>query len=184
MLVGCAAACGREAEEQAADTTQSMLYPGRDTAQPAPPLTDGNILALLDRASFTDSAAAAIAVQKATSSDLRAFARLMIRDHHLLRVEGERVARRLRIVPELPPGDESVAEMETILVMLNGAQRGRDFDKAYADHEVAYHLDVLEAATTAMQIARETEVRAYIQKLAPMLRDHLDRAQELQGRLR
>jgi putative membrane protein len=185
LLVLAVTACQRGGEPTDGDTTQTMLYPGAgDTAQPAPPLSDANILALLERAHVTDSAAGALAVTKATNSELRAFARMMVRDHHVLRLEGERVARRLRLTPELPPGDESVAEMEATLAMLNGAERGQDFDKAYIDHEVAYHLDVLEAATAAMSLARETEVRAYIQKLAPMLRDHLDRAQALQGRLR
>jgi putative membrane protein len=185
LLVLAAAACQRGGEPTGGDTTQTMLYPGvGDTAQPAPPLSDANILALLEQAHITDSAAGALAVTKATNSELRAFARMMVRDHHVLRMEGERVARRLRLTPELPPGDESVAETEATLAMLNGAERGQDFDKAYIDHEVAYHLDVLEAATAAMSLARETEVRAYIQKLAPMLRDHLDRAQALQRRLR
>ncbi len=74
--------------------------------------------------------------------------------------------------------------MTAILTMLNATTRGRDFDKAYIDHEVAFHLDFLELVTGAMEVASETEVRAFIQKLAPMLEDHLDRAQTLQARLR
>lgn len=185
FLFGALLACRQGDQAAGGDTTESMLYSGAgDIAEPAPPLSDGNILALLDRASLTDSAAGALAVGKASSSELRAFAREMVRDHHAMRREAERVARRLRITPELPPGDESEAEMEAILALLNGAARGRDFDKAYVDHEVTYHLDVLEVATSAMELARETEVRSYIQRLAPMLRNHLDKAQLLQAGLR
>lgn len=187
ILVGIPAltACRRSGDVGASDTIATMVEnAAADTAQPSSPLGDGNILAMLDRASVIDSAAASIAVTKATSSDLRNYARQMIRDHHLLRVEAERVARRLRITPELLPGDESDAEMTAMLGLLHETVRGSDFDKAYVDHEVAFHLDVLEVAVTSMELARESEVRAFIQMLAPMLRDHLDRAQALQARLK
>lgn len=184
-LGGAALACRDDSEPGSGDTTSVMMVPGSsDTAEPASPVADTHILALLDRAHRTDSAAAALAVTKGTSSDIRAFARVLLRDHHSLRAEGERVARRLRIVPELPPGDQSDAEMEEILRLLNATARGRDFDKAYIDHEVAFHLDVLEAAVTSMQLAGAAEVQAYIQRLAPMLEGHLDRAQELQATFR
>jgi putative membrane protein len=68
--------------------------------------------------------------------------------------------------------------------LLNTTARGRDFDKAYVDHEVSYHLDVLETATTAMQLARATELKQFIQKLTPILQAHLDRAQALQAEMR
>lgn len=185
LAILVAGACGPGGNGSSADTTHTMLNPAvADTAQPASPLSDASILALLDQASITDSAAAALATAKATNSELRAYARQMMQDHGQLRREAERVARRLRLTLEVPPGDESVAEREALLELLNGAERGQDFDKAYVDHEVAFHLDVLEVATSAMELARETEVQAFIQQLAPMLRDHLDRAQELQRRLR
>jgi putative membrane protein len=179
------AACRGDSEPGPGDTTSTMVVSGApDTAQPESPVTDSHILALLDWAHQTDSAAATLAITKGTSSEVRAFARLLLRDHRSLRAEGERVARRLRIVTQLPPGDQSEAEMAEILRLLNTTTRGRDFDKAYVDHEAAYHLDVLETAVTAMQMARAAEVQAYIQRLAPMLQGHLDRAQQLQASFR
>lgn len=147
-------------------------------------MSDANILALFDRANVIDSAAGVIAASKATGAELRGFAAQMVRDHHAMRVEGERVARRLRLTAEPPAGNDDESGMTAILTMLNATTRGRDFDKAYIDHEVAFHLDFLELVTGAMEVASETEVRAFIQKLAPMLEDHLDRAQTLQARLR
>jgi putative membrane protein len=183
-LVVFAAACGR-GPEGSQDTMATMLNgaPG-DTAQPASPLTDDNILALLDHASLADSAAGAIAATKGTSSGVRDFGRRMVREHHDLRLEGERLARSLRLTPTLPLGDESEGELQETLALLNSTARGRDFDKAYVDHEVSYHLDVLETATTAMQLARATELKQFIQKLAPILQAHLDRAQALQAEMR
>jgi putative membrane protein len=184
LAVLATAACQR-GEDGTRDTTATMLdgAPG-DTAQPASPLTDANILALLDHANLADSAAGAIAADKGTSSGVRTFGRQMVREHHDLRAEGERLAKSLRLTPTLPIGDESVGELEETLTLLNTAARGRDFDKAYVDHEVSYHLDVLETATTAMELARATELQQFIQKLAPILQAHLDRAQALQREMR
>jgi putative membrane protein len=184
LAVLATAACER-GDDASRDTTATMLNgsPG-DTAQPAAPLTDANILALLDHANLADSAAGAIAAEKGTSSGVRAFGRLMVREHHDLRAEGERLAKSLRLTPALPIGDESEGELQETLALLNTTARGRDFDKAYVDHEVSYHLDVLETATTAMELARATELKQFIQKLAPILQAHLDRAQALQAEMR
>lgn len=148
------------------------------------PQSDAAILASFDAANVSDSATGAIAAAKATSSDLRAFAAQMVRDHHAMRIEGERVARRLRLTPEPNADTSGEASRGATLSLLNATPRGRDFDKAYIDHEVEFHLDFLETVTVAMDRAGETEVRAFIQKLAPMLQEHFDRARELQGRLR
>lgn len=184
LVVLAVAAC-RPGEDGSQDTTEIMLdaAPG-DTAQPAAPLTDANILALLNHANLADSAAGAIAADKGTGSGVRAFGRQMVRDHHDLRAEGERLAKSLRLTPTLPIGDESEGELQETLALLNTTARGRDFDKAYVDHEVSYHLDVLETATTSMQLARATELKQFIQKLAPILQAHLDRAQALQAEMR
>lgn len=148
------------------------------------PQSDAVILASIDAANVSDSAKGAIAAAKATSSDLRAFAAQMVRDHHAMRLEGERVARRLRLTTEPNADTSGETGRGAILSLLNATPRGRDFDKAYIDHEVEFHLDFLETVTTAMDRAGETEVKAFIQKLAPMLQEHFDRAKELQGRLR
>jgi putative membrane protein len=177
LLAGCdrsGAAREDEEETRARDRTAAGLAG----------LSDGNLLAMFDRANMIDSAAGALAATKATSSELRAFGAQMVRDHHLMRRESERAARRLRITPEPPPGYRGAERADSILAFLGAVQRGRDFDKAYLDHEVEFHLDLLELVTASMEHARETEVQAYIQRLAPLLRDHLDQAQALQSRLR
>ena len=94
------------------------------------------------------------------------------------------MARRLRLTEELSADTSRESGPAATLSLLNATPRGRDFDKAYIDHEVEFHLDFLETVTGAMERAGETEVKAFIQKLAPMLQEHLDRAKELQSRLR
>jgi putative membrane protein len=67
---------------------------------------------------------------------------------------------------------------------LNGAAKGRDFDKAYIDGEVETHKAVLEMATSAMNAAQNAELKNLIQKAAPAIQAHLDMAQSIQNKLK
>lgn len=183
LVLALVAGCNGGDDAAPGDTTSGTASADAAGVAAGVPESGAAILASFDAANVSDSATGAIAAAKATSSDLRAFAAQMVRDHHAMRLEGERVARRLRLTP-VPTADTSgESSMAATLSLLNATPRGRDFDKAYIDHEVDFHLDFLETVTTAMDRASEAEVKAFIQKLAPMLQEHFDRAKELQGRL-
>jgi putative membrane protein len=104
----------------------------------------------------------------------------MMRDHHTLRVQGEALAKRLNITPAPPAGDTLPAHAQKISEMLGTTAKGNDFDKAYIDHEVEVHKSVLEVATRAMNAAQSTELKNMIQKAAPVIQGHLDKAQAIQ----
>lgn len=185
LVLALVAGCDGGDDVAPGDTTSGTAR--ADSAGAATETASGNdaaILASFNAANVSDSSTGAIAAAKATSSDLRAFAAQMVRDHHAMRLEGERVARRLRLTPELNADTSGESGMAVTLSLLNATPRGRDFDKAYIDHEVEFHLDFLETVTAAMDRTGEAEVKAFIQKLAPMLQEHFDRARELQARLR
>lgn len=185
LVLALVAGCNGGGDADSGDTTSGTARADvAGAAGESSPDSDATILASFDAANVSDSAAGAIAAAKATSSDLRAFAAQMVRDHHAMRLEGERVARRLRLTPEPNADTSGESGMAATLSLLNATPRGRDFDKAYIDHEVEFHLDFLESVTAAMDRAGETEIKAFIQKLAPMLQEHFDRARELQGRHR
>ena len=150
-------------------------------AVPPAPLTDANIVFILDHANMLDSAAGAVAVEKGTASDVREYGRMMMREHHSLRQQGQALATKLGVTPAAPPNDASQAQTDRTMALLNGATKGRDFDKAYIDNEVTYHLAVLETATAAMNAAQNAELKNLIQKAAPLIQAHLDRAKVLQS---
>jgi putative membrane protein len=146
----------------------------------APAWTDANIFALLDEANVADSAHGQVASTKGTSAAVREFGRQMMRDHHTLRAEGEALAKRLNITPAPPAGDTLVAHAQRVSDLLNTTAKGKDFDKAYIDHEVEMHKGVLDIATKAMTAAQSTELKNMIQKAAPAIQGHLDKAQSIQ----
>jgi putative membrane protein len=168
-----------EAPPAAADTGVSPTA----AAEPAEALTNANILALLDEANEADSAAGAFAVGKATNSEVKAYARLMMSEHHALRAQGQALAKQLKVIPEPPVNDPVKAAAETEMTALRATPKGEQFDRTYIDQEVAVHRAVLDLAEQAHEATDNTRIKDLIEKAKPFLEKHLERAEELQGKL-
>ena len=176
----------KKGDEYAADTgaqDTGMAMAADTAAAAAAPLTDANIVYILDNANMLDSAAGAVAATKGTSADVRDFGKRMMRDHHTLRQQGQDLAKKLGVTPEAPANDDSKTQLDNTMKTLNGAAKGKDFDKAYIDNEVVYHQAVLQTATTAMNAAQNAELKNLIQKAAPAIQAHLDMAQGIQKKM-
>jgi putative membrane protein len=146
-------------------------------------LSDANIVALLDEANKADSAAGAFASKRAASRDVKAFAAMMMSDHHALRVQGQKLAKQLNITPQ-PPANNPVAglaraEMDT----LRAAGKGAQFDRAYIEQEVVAHKAVLDLAGKAHSETNTAQLKALIEKAKPLIERHLARAEALQKQL-
>lgn len=185
LLAAVLLACDRGADgtDGGGDTVSAMLNAeDPDTALGGPSLSDANIIALFDASSVTDSSVAALAATKGSAA-VRDLAKKMVADHHAMRLSLERLAKRLGVTPDLPLGETFTAEYGQSLQRLTATPQGRDFDKAYVDREIEAHLDMLEVATEAMDMARETELKQFIQLTAPAIERHLDAVQALQKQL-
>lgn len=185
-LVGCA-----KKEKSGVDTTAaaSSTVTGDTTTNaiaPAPSgtWTDPNIFALLDEANMADSSAGSIAATKGTSSEVREFAKRMMRDHHTLRAQGAALAKKLTITPAAPSDDPVIPMAQDETNTLNSTAKGKDFDKAYIDDEVKAHKAVLDLATKASGQTQNTELKNLIQKAAPVIQSHLDKAEAIQKSLK
>ena len=90
-LGSCKGRPSTETASRPSDTAgMSMARTDSAAAPAAAPgaLSDANIVALLDEANMADSAAGAYAVTKATNPEVKAFAKLMMGEHHALRAAG------------------------------------------------------------------------------------------------
>jgi putative membrane protein len=182
-------ACSKK-ESSSTDTTAASSTVSADTsamsagAPAAATWTDANIVALLDEANAGDSTAGAVAATKGTAAAVRDFGKRMMRDHHQLRVQGQALAKKLNVTP-LAPSDDPVTpagqkEMDT----LNSTAKGKDFDRAYIDAEVDIHKAVLDLATKAASQTQTAELKNLIQKAAPVIQGHLDKAESIQKTLK
>lgn len=167
-----------------ADSIAAATAAATPPAPPAPPaLTDPNIVAILDGANAADSAVGSIAVAQGTAADVKTFGRDMMRDHHALRKAGQDLAKKLNVTPELPAGDKSAAAAQAWQDSLKAMPKGAAFDKAYIDHEVTYHEQVLATAQAALAAAQNQELKDLITKAAPNIQAHLDHAKSIQSKL-
>jgi putative membrane protein len=183
------AACSRK-DDTAADTTSATNSAntmaasdtGAASSTPTAPagMSDANIFALLDAANAGDSTEGAIAATKGTSAQVREFGKQMMRDHHAMRLEGQALAKKLNVTPQPSSDDNSQADLQKNLDMLNSTAKGKDFDKAYIDLQVDDHKAVLDKATKAMAATQTAELKNLIQKAAPRVQAHLDKAQAIQ----
>ncbi len=182
LIAACAKKDSAVADTSAAPNTMAAGDTAAPAAAPAAPagLSDANIVAILDAANMSDSTWGSIAATKGTSSQVRDFGKMMSRDHHALRKAGQDLAKKLGVTPQPPADDNSQADLQKNVSMLNNTAKGKDFDKAYIDHEVDYHKQLLETAVKAMAAAQSTELKNLIQKAAPNVQAHLDKAQSLQ----
>jgi putative membrane protein len=153
-----------------------------DTAAASAPLTDANIVALLDEANKADSAAGAIAVTKATSKEVKDFARLMMSEHHALREAGQQLAKKLNVTPAPPANDpvKPLAENET--KALESTPKGPEFDRVYIEQEIAAHQAVLDLAENAHGQA-QNQLKALIEQAKPVIQKHLDQAEGIKNKL-
>src|SRR5215210_7443957 len=132
MLGACQSADRNVARDQssAASADTDTGAPGTTGAPAATPqggLTDANIVALLDAANKADSAGGAVAAKKATRADVKAFARLMMSEHHALRAAGQQLAKQLGVEPKAPEKDPLAPYVASEMKALQCTAKGAEF---------------------------------------------------------
>ncbi|HKT61254.1 MAG TPA: DUF4142 domain-containing protein [Gemmatimonadales bacterium] len=175
---------GRVGNPPPADTGATGMAAPADTAAAAKaPLSDANIVFLLDEANKADSSAGAFALGKASDKGVKDFAKMMMGEHHALRVEGLALAKKLKLTPEAPAEDPVKTAGSSEMAALQSAGSGAAFDKAYIDQEVTIHKAVIDLAQKSYDQTQNAELKALIEKAKPVLQKHLDRAEALQKQL-
>ena len=187
---GCSGAADRAADSAGATgaAAPATVAPAESaagaTSAGAATLNDAQIAHVAVTANALDSAAAVMAKEKGASQAVKDFAQTMITDHAGVNRQAVALATRLNVTPEdndvsrqLKAGGDNSA---TQLRGLSGAA----FDRAYMDHEVAYHQAVLDALDqTLIPGAQNAELKKLLQDARPAFVAHLDRAKGIQGSL-
>lgn len=133
-------------------------------------------------ANQVDIDAGKLAASRSTSEGVKTFARLMVADHTGVNKSATDLAAKLKVTPQdnatsrslKSDGDKNIAHLETL--------EGAAFDKAYVDHEVAYHQQVIDALDkTLIPGATNRELKALLVKARPAFVAHLEHAKRLQA---
>ena len=145
-------------------------------------VTDAQIASIVVTANQVDIDAGKLAVSRSSDGEVKAFANLMITDHTSVNKSASDVVSRLKVTPQDNPtsqslksaGDKNLAQLKTL--------KGAAFDKAYIDHEVAYHQQVIDALDkTLIPGATNEELKALLIKVRPAFVAHLEHAKRLQS---
>ena len=183
-VVILASGCGKgdKAEDSAkAAGARAVAAPAAAPAPAAqPPLDDATVLARLDADNAADSSAGALAVAKGTSASVKDFGRMMMKDHHAMRVEGAALASKAGITPVTPPGGTAATADAALADSMTALPRGAAWDKFFVDHQVAGYTKVLQFAQDAANRTQNADLKAMIQKSAPTVEKHLDKAKAIQ----
>jgi len=175
---------GSRAETPSSDTmAMSGMTDTTSSSAAAGGLTDANIVALLDEANMADSAAGAYAVKKATSPEVKEFARLMMGEHHALRMQGQQLAQKLGVTPELPANDPLKPVAQSAMAKFKAAPKGAQFDRTYIETEIGVHHAVIDVAEKGHDAAQNAELKQLIEQAKPVIEKHIKHAEEIQKKL-
>jgi putative membrane protein len=143
-------------------------------APQAPTLDDATIVAIFDGANTADIETGRLAEQRGASNEVRAIGASLARDHEAVRQQGRDLAQKLGVTPT-PPKPNPYAEAHAKAMRALSARSGADFDRAFLDHEIAYHQAVIDAVTgTLLPAITNPDLKAFVEKIAPAFQAHLD----------
>ena len=159
-----------------------LVAPALALAQGKP--SDPQIAHIVVTANQIDIDAGKLAKSKSKNKEVQAFAQQMITDHTAVNKQAAGLAKKLGVKPEDNDTSKSLKKGAADNVANLKGLSGAAFDKAYVDHEVAYHQAVLDAIDKVLvPSAQNAELKGLIEKVRPAIATHLDHAKHIQASL-
>jgi putative membrane protein len=154
------------------------------TAAYAQSPNDAEIASIVVTANQVDVDAGKLAQTKATNPEVKKFGHQMVVDHTGVNKSATELVTKLKVTPQDNATSKSLKEGgDKNIATLKGLQ-GAAFDKAYVDHEVEYHQQVLDAVDKVLiPSAQNAELKALLVKVRPAFVAHLEHAKTLQSSL-
>ena len=146
--------------------------------------SDPQIAGIVVAANQIDIDAGKLAKSRTTNKQVSEFAQGMITDHTAVNKQASALVKKLGVKPEDNDTSKSLKKgANDNLANLKKLKDGA-FDKAYIEHEVAYHQAVLDAIDkTLIPSAQNQELKDLIVKVRPAIATHLEHAKHAQADL-
>lgn len=159
-----------------------MLFSTASQAQSK--LTDPEIASVAVTANQIDVNYGKIALRKSRNPEIRKFAETMIKDHTDIIKQAVALATKLHVTPKTNATTQSLLEGEKKTTRTLDSKRGKAFDQAYIDNEVAYHKAVINAVQNVLiPDATNEQLKDLLTKVMPLLNSHLQMAENTQAEL-
>lgn len=161
------------------------LAPGCSLSERVMPATmsDANVLAVMNTIDRSEMEAAQLAKQKAQSSVVRDYAGHLIADHSAIMDKNRQLSNRANLRPD-PPALASTLN-STHQETMDQLQKlsGHDFDRAYMEYQVKMHEQAVSLVEKTSASADNPQLKQQLSQTVHDLRDHLEKAKSIQGRI-
>ena len=150
---------------------------------PSSQAPEAYLLGFLDVANRGDIDGGRLAQTKAQDPKVRDYGKRMVEEHQFMLREGNETAARLHLIPTLD--SESVtASMDQKKAMERlRKESGPSFDRAYIQHEIKTHREVLQKLKEAAKTARQPAVKQILLQTRPVIESHLEAALSIENAL-
>ena len=146
---------------------------------------DAQIAHIVVTANQVDIDAGKLAESKGANKDVKAFGKQMVTDHTGVNKQATALVKKLKVTPEDNPTSQALKKGGADNVANLKKLKGAEFDKAYIEHEIAYHQQVLDAIDkTLIPSAKNAELKDLIVKVRPAFVGHLEHAKKIQATLK
>ena len=174
ILAGCSTP-----ETDAAPRDDSAGRRDSVAAVAASTMREEHVVGLLALDNAADSAIGSIGYARGTARDVRDFGIMISREHMSLRRDVLGMARDLNLGVGEPPAPPASAPAH-LRAILDSATAGPAWDRAYLELAIAAHEASLENLARAYAATKSPELKKYIDRSAPIIQKHLEKAKRLQ----
>src|SRR5687768_10611880 len=175
-------ACTSQPHDQPAEARGDVISE-MSSSEPTAALNDPTIVAIFDAANTADIETGQLAIERGTTKEVRDFGAMLVHDHRNVRLQGRDIAQRLGVTPT-PPADDASATAHSDAMATLRSKRGTEFDKAFLDHEVRFHADVINAVqSTLLPAIQNADLKDLVVKVAPAFDAHRIAAANLRKKL-
>ena len=161
-----------------------LLITGAAWAQSAKP-NDAQIAHIAYTAGLADIANAEQAMKKSKDKSIREFAQSMLRDHKAVNDKALALVKKLKVTPQDNDTSKAIAKAQADKRAALEKLRGKAFDKAYAENEIAYHQTVNGALeTTLIPSSSNAELKGLLETGLKIFQGHQQHAEHVAAGLK
>ena len=144
-----------------------------------PALDDATIVAIFDATNTADIETGKLGAERATGKDVKNFGAMLGTVHTAVRQQGRDLAKKLGVTPTPPKDDQGAKDHAAAMAKLR-AVNSVAFDRAFLEHEQAYHAAVIAALNgTLVPGIQNAELKKFVVSLLPAFEAHRQAAENL-----
>jgi putative membrane protein len=193
LIALIAAGCRKKEEYNTTTAVSSSDTSGTTTTNPATSATTGSTTATASQLSDDDKkfmekaaqggmaevSAGQMASSKGTSNDVKAFGQRMVTDHGKANDELKQLASTKGVTLPTDVAADQKKQADEL-----GKKTGKDFDKQYAKDMVEDHDKDVKEFEEASKKAKDPDLKSWIDKTLPTLKDHQKMAHEMEKKVK